>query len=389
MMATGKRDYYEVLGIEKEADAETIKRAYRKLAMQYHPDRNVGDVEAEEKFKEAAEAYEVLSDEEKRQRYDRYGHAGLEGLSGPHFQDAQSVFDLFGDIFGDIFGGRARSGPMPGRTLRMTVEIDLVEALHGAVKSVTVPRAELCSQCGATGAKRGSQPATCRYCGGRGVIVQSQGFFRVQRSCHGCGGTGKIITDPCTACKGQGTVRVSRTIEVKIPPGISTGDRLALRGEGEAGQPGAPRGDLECVIQVREHPFFKREGDHLICQVPITISQAVLGGELEVPTLQGKSIAYLKQGTQHGDVLRLPGKGLPSVRGGRTGDLLVLVQIDIPRHLTRRQEELFRELAVIDQGHVPPQRKSFLEKLRDFFVGDQEAEPEADTSKQSEGSKDG
>lgn len=367
MMASTKRDYYEILGVGRNADEEEIKRAYRRLAMQYHPDRNVGDKEAETKFKEAAEAYEVLRDPEKRHRYDRYGHAGLEGLNVPHFNDAQSVFDIFGDLFGDLFGTRRERGPQPGHDLQVSVELDLVEAARGVRKSVPVVRQELCHDCGGQGNRRGSQLAVCRRCHGNGVVVRVQGFFRVQQTCSGCGGSGTIITDPCTTCRGRGRVEVRRTIEINIPPGVDSGNRIHLRGEGEPGQPGAPRGDLYCLIHVRDHPLFQRDGNNLICQVPITFSQAALGCEIEVPTLDGPVPYTLKSGIQSGEVLRLSGKGMPEVRGGRRGDLLVQIVVETPRHLTPRQQELFRELAELDQKNVSPHRKSFLEKLRDFF----------------------
>jgi molecular chaperone DnaJ len=369
MMAISKRDYYEVLGVQRDADDEEIKRAYRKLAMQYHPDRNVGDAEAEERFKEAAEAYEVLRDRDKRARYDRYGHAGLDGLNMPHFNNAQSVFDLFGDLFGDLLGQRFHHGPRPGRSLRVEVQIDLAEAYRGCKKTLTFTRDEMCGECSGSRARRGSRPATCKRCGGHGVVVQSQGFFRVQQTCRGCGGTGTIVTDPCPTCRGQGRVPARRTIEVKIPAGVDTGMCLSLSGEGEAGEPGAPRGDLECVLRVQEHSLFRREGPHLVCQVPVTFSQAALGAEIDIPTLDGPITHSLNQGTQSGDVVCLHGQGMPSVRGGRSGDLLVQVLVETPRTLTRRQEELFRELAEIDNKNVSPERKSFLDKVREFFAG--------------------
>jgi molecular chaperone DnaJ len=372
MMAGTKRDYYEVLGVSREADAEEVKRAYRKLAMQYHPDRNVGDVEAEVKFKEAAEAYEVLRDTEKRQRYDRYGHAGLEGLNVPHFTDAQSVFDLFGDLFGDIFGQRGRQGPHRGRDRKVEVELGLDEAARGVTRPVAINREELCTECSGTGARRGSRPAVCRRCNGHGVVVQSQGFFRIQQTCRTCGGTGTIITDPCPVCSGQGRVTARRTLDVSIPPGVDNGTAVRLSGEGEAGDPGAPRGDLYCVVHVRDHPLFQRDGTNLICQVPITISQAALGADIEVPTLDGPRTQTLRGGVQSGDVIRIAGHGMPSLRGGRKGDLLVQLVVDIPRHLTKRQEELFRELAELDQKHVSPARKGFLDKLRELFAGQEE-----------------
>jgi molecular chaperone DnaJ len=373
MMATSKKDYYQILGVGRDADPEDIKRAYRKLAMQYHPDRNVGDQESEQRFKEAAEAYEVLRDPEKRQRYDRYGHAGLEGLNVPHFNDAQSVFDIFGDLFGDFFGSGGRGGPRRGRDLKVEMELDLLQAAKGAKRKVTVDREELCTECSATGARRGTRPVPCRRCNGHGVVIQNQGFFRVQQTCRACGGTGQIVTDPCPACSGQGRVTARRTLEVTIPPGVDTGMAVTLSGEGEAGDPGGPRGNLYCVIRVREHHLFRRDGQNLICQVPITFSQAALGADIEVPTLDGPVVQPFKRGLQSGDVLRLPGKGMPAVRGGRSGDLLVQVVVETPKHLTKRHEELFRELAELEQKHVSPQRKGFLDKLREFFAGQEAA----------------
>ena len=369
-----KRDYYEILGVSRDASDEEIKRAYRKLALQYHPDRNVGDKDAEEKFKQAAEAYEVLRDPEKRRVYDRYGHAGLEGVGMPHFTNAQSIFDVFGDIFGDLFGPGRRHGPQPGRDLRVEVEIDLTEAARGVEKTITIHREEICPECSGSGGRRGSPPAVCRRCRGQGAVVIQQGFFRLQQTCPGCGGRRFIITDPCPACHGHGRVAVPRTLPISIPPGVDTGTRVRFSGEGEAGEPGAPRGDLYVEVRVREHPLFQRDGPHLVCQVPISFSQAALGGEIEVPTLEGPITHPLKGGIQSGEVIRLKGRGMPRLHGGRPGDLVVQVIVETPRNLTRRQEELFRELAEIDQRHVSPQRKSFMEKLRDFF----KAEPAPD-----------
>ena len=374
----GKRDYYDVLGVSREADAEEIKKAYRKLALQYHPDRNPGNKEAEEKFKEAAEAYEVLHDEEKRQRYDRYGHAGLNTMGGaPHFTDVRSVFDLFGDIFGDFFGQSGGRGSGRGRDLQVTVEIDLIEAARGTRKSVPLSREENCTECGGDGSKRGTRPTLCRRCQGHGVVLVNQGFFRLQQTCGGCGGRGMIITDPCPKCHGEGRVEARRTLNIEIPAGADNGTRIRYGGEGEAGAPNGPRGDLYCLIRVREHSIFQREGPHLICQVPITFSQAALGGPIEVPTLDGPYTHTLKSGVQSGEVVRISGKGMPSLRGGRKGDLHVQVVVETPRHLTKRQEELLRELAEIDQKHVSPQRKSFLEKLKGLFT----TEPESDAAK--------
>jgi molecular chaperone DnaJ len=370
-MMAAKRDYYDVLGVRRDADEEEIKRAYRRLAMEHHPDRNVGNPEAEEKFKEAAEAYEILRDPSKRQSYDRYGHAGLEGMNVPHFNNAQSVFDLFGDLFGDMFGQRGgRRGPQAGRDLQITIDVELVEAARGITKTITVPREELCGECAGSGARKGTQPSPCKRCQGRGVVIQSQGFFRMQQTCRGCGGSGYVITDPCSGCHGNGRVVARRTLEVAVPPGVDTGTRIRLSGEGEAGDRGAPRGDLYCLLRVRDHPLFQRDGANLICQVPVAFSQAALGGEIDVPTLNGPIKHNLKRGVQSGELIRIAGKGMPNLRGGRSGDLLVAVLIETPRHLTKRQEELFRELAELDQKHVSPERKSFLEKLRHFFAAD-------------------
>ena len=373
----GKRDYYEVLGVAREAGGEEIKRSFRKLAMQYHPDRNVGDKEAEEKFKEAAEAYDVLSDSNKRQRYDRYGHGGLQNNGGPTFHDGASVFDLFGDIIGDIFGGggRSRHGPRGGRDLQVGIEIDLLEAARGVTKPITIPREENCEECGGGGAKPGTKPVVCRRCGGHGVVVGGQGFFRIQQTCNGCGGRGAIITDPCPRCFGHGRVEVKRTLDVGIPPGIDNGNRIRLHGEGEAGAPGGPRGDLYCVVHVREHLMFERDGQNLICRVPITFSQAALGADIEVPTLDGTIQQPLPRGTKTHEVIRIPGKGMPSVRGGRRGDLLVQVIVVTPQKLTKRQEELLRELAELDHKNVSPERRSFLDKVRELFAGETPEKP--------------
>jgi molecular chaperone DnaJ len=372
----GKRDYYEVLGVAKGAGDDEIKRSFRKLAMQYHPDRNVGDKDAEEKFKEAAEAYDVLSDANKRQRYNRYGHAGLESNGGAGFHDSASVFDLFGDIIGDLFGsGRARRGPRGGRDLQVAVEIDLFEAARGVTKTITIPREENCLECGGDGAKPGTKPVVCRRCGGHGVVVGGQGFFRIQQTCNGCGGRGSIISDPCSKCFGHGRVEVKRTLEVGIVPGVDTGNRIRVPGEGEAGAPGGPRGDLYCLVQVRDHSIFERDGQHLICRVPITFSQAALGADIEVPTMEGAIQHPLPRGTKTHEVIRIPDKGMPSVRGGRRGDLLVQVIVETPKKLTKRQEELLRELAELDHKHVSPERKSFLDKVRDLFAGETPEQP--------------
>jgi molecular chaperone DnaJ len=373
----GKRDYYEILGVIKEASDEDIKRAYRKLAMQYHPDRNVGDDEAAARFKEAAEAYDVLSTPDKRQRYDRYGHAGLSGAGMPNFGDAQSIFDLFGDVFGDIFGGGrggGRRGPRRGRHVEVEVALDLVEAYQGLKRNFTIRRDEVCSECSGSGARAGTQPATCRRCNGHGVVFLNQGFFRLQQTCPGCGGQGKIIADPCSKCRGNGLVEMPREVEVSVPAGIGTGDVIRVPGEGESGEPGAARGDLLVHVRVREHSLFQRDGHNLICQVPISISQAALGAEIEIPSLDGALPLKVVKATQSGDVVRVPRKGMPDPRGGRhRGDLLVQLVVEVPRSLTKRQEELLRELAELDRKNVQPQQKSFFEKIKNLFGKGEEA----------------
>ena len=364
-----KRDFYEILGVAKEVGDEELKRAYRVLAMKYHPDRNSGDDEAAHRFKEAAEAYAVLSDPNKRTLYDRYGHAGLNGSGMPNFNNADSIFGAFGDLLSEFFGGNQRGrGPQGGDNLLYEMEIDLIQAARGAKKTITIPRREQCPECSGSGCKRGSRPSPCRQCRGQGVVLMNQGFFRIQQTCRGCGGQGVIITDPCPACHGRGRVKVERTLEVNVPAGAFDGLRLVLRGEGEAGGPGGGRGDLVVETHVREHPLFKREGDHLICQVPVTFSQAALGGDIDIPTLEGAITHSLKAGLQSGEYVRIPGKGMPNLRNGRPGDLVVVVNVETPRHLNKRQEELLRELAEIDKKNVSPQRKSFFEKLRDLFV---------------------
>lgn len=379
MMADTKKDYYEVLGVAREANGEEIRSAYRKLALQYHPDRNAGDSEAEFKFKECAEAYEVLSNAEKRPLYDRYGHAGLAGKS-QGFRDSQSVFDLFGDMFGDLFGQGRRQGPQRGRDGKVEVVLDLVAAARGTTKTVTVHREELCVECSGSGSRRGTRPAQCKRCNGNGVVIQNQGFFRVQQTCRGCNGSGTVVSDPCPSCSGAGRTKAKRVLDVNIPAGVDTGTAIRISGEGEAGDPGAPRGDLYCVLRVRDHSLFQRQDQHLICQVPISFSQAALGGEIEIPTLDGPLMRQLERGTQHGAVIRISGKGMPSLRGGRKGDLLVQVIVETPKHLNKRQEELLRELADLENKNVSPQRKSFMDKLRDFFAG---KDDEVDEAKES------
>jgi len=368
---TGKTDLYEVLGVAKTATDEELKKAYRVLALKHHPDRNPGDEEAAAKFKEASEAYAILSDAEKRAVYDRYGFAGLQG-GLPNFGDAESIFETLGDMFGDFFGGgggrRRQRGPRPGEHVHYRIEIDLLEAAKGCRKTITVPRREVCAECKGSGCKKGTKPAQCRQCNGQGAVFLSQGFFRIQQTCRGCGGSGVVITDPCAGCRGWGRTQVSRTLELNLPPGVFDGFTFALQGEGNAGAAaGAPRGDLICEVQVREHPLLHRDGDHLFCRLPISISQAALGGPVMVPTLDGMIDQELPSGLQTGDIVSIAGKGMPSLRSGRHGDLKVQVIVETPKKLTKRQEELFRELAELDHKHVTPQRKSFFDKVKEFF----------------------
>jgi molecular chaperone DnaJ len=379
-MAT-KRDYYEVLDLKREADADEIKRAYRQHALKNHPDKNPGDPDAERRFKEAAEAYEVLSDQAKRQRYDRYGHAGLEGAGVHDFRNAEDIMSAFSDIFGggmfgDLFGQRRR-GPRAGQDLLMKLEIDLLEAARGATKQVEISRQEVCGECRGSGAKKGTVATTCNYCGGQGQVVQSRGFFQVATTCPSCGGEGVRITDPCTSCRGSGRVPSTAQLKVDIPPGVETGMWLQLRNQGEPGDPGAPRGNLRIQIQVRKHPFFERVQNDLHCQIPISFPQAALGAEIEVPTLDGTDRLHVPRGTQSGDTLKLKGRGMPDINGRGRGDELIEVMVETPKHLSERQEELLRELAEIEHESVSPKRKRFFEKLRDYFT--EEDAPEADT----------
>src|SRR3954465_7414157 len=376
-MATTKRDYYDVLGLKRDASSDEIKKAYRQLALKNHPDKNPGDAEAEKRFKEGAEAYEVLSDQSKRQRYDRYGHAGMEGAGVHDFRSAEDIMSAFGDIFGGgLFGalfGQRRRGPRPGQDLLFKLEIELQEAARGTTKPIDVNRQEYCGECKGSGARKGTVAVTCNYCGGQGQVVQSRGFFQVATTCPACGGEGSRVTDPCQSCRGTGHVNAVAHLKVDVPPGVESGMWLQLRGQGEPGDPGAPRGNLRIQILVRKHPFFERSRNDLVCQVPISFPQAALGAEVEVPTLDGPDRLQVPRGTQSGDVLRLKGRGMPDISGRGRGDELVEVVVETPRHLSPRQEELLRELAQIEHEDVSPRRKSFFEKLRDYFTEDADA----------------
>ncbi|MEN9463937.1 MAG: Chaperone protein DnaJ [Pseudomonadota bacterium] len=367
-----KRDYYEVLGVAKDADAATLKKAYRKLAMKYHPDRNPDDKDAEAKFKEATEAHEVLSDEKKRHTYDQMGHAGVDGSAGG-FGGGSSFSDIFGDAFGDIFAGAGRGGrggPQRGSDLRYTMELTLEEAVRGVEKKIRIPTLVACSTCDGSGAKPGTKPKTCNTCHGAGQIRMQQGFFAVQQTCPSCRGQGVAVEHPCGSCHGRGVKEETKTLSVKIPAGVDTGDRIRLNGEGEAGSMGGPAGDLYVQVHVKEHHIFQREGAHLHCDVPISIVDAVLGGELEVPTLDGRVKLKIPHETQSGKMFRLRGKGVTPVRGGGAGDLICRVQVETPINLTAEQKELlirFQE-SLTGEKHTP-QKKNWFDGVRKFFEG--------------------
>jgi molecular chaperone DnaJ len=369
-----KRDYYEVLGVNRDASEEDIKKAYRRLAMKHHPDRNPDSKDSEEKFKEAKEAYEMLSDPEKRRAYDAYGHAGVNPQMGGAGDAGFGGFaDAFGDIFGDIFGGgRGRSSVYRGADLRYNLEITLEQAARGTETKIRIPAMEECETCKGTGAKPGTQPKTCTTCAGAGAVRMSQGFFSVQQTCPTCHGSGKMISDPCGSCAGAGRVKRHKTLAVKIPSGIDEGDRIRLSGEGEAGMNGGPPGDLYVVIHLKEHAVFQRDGNDLHCEMPVSFTTAALGGEIEIPTLDGQAKVKIPAETQTGQVLRLRGKGIKGVRASHPGDLLCQVVVETPVRLTERQKELLRELEEStgrDSDRHSPRAKSFMDRMRDFFAG--------------------
>lgn len=366
-----KRDYYEILGVAKGVSEADLKKAYRRVAMKYHPDRNPDDKDAEEKFKEASEAYEVLSDENKRAAYDQYGHAGLEGAGGGGGFSGGGFSDIFGDVFGDIFGGGGgrRGGPARGSDLRYTLELSLEDAVKGTSVKIKVPTLVGCKTCDGSGAKSGTKPATCTTCGGHGQVRMQQGFFSVQQTCPTCRGKGKIITDPCKDCQGHGRVEETKTLNVKVPAGVDTGDRIRLAGEGEAGAEGGPAGDLYVQVSVKEHEFFQRDGKNLYCEVPIGLVEACLGGEIEVPTLDGRVKLKIPEETQTGKLFRLRGKGVEPVRGGAAGDLLCRVIVETPVNLTAKQKDLLRQLQEDMTGSSThsPKQSSWFEGMKNFF----------------------
>jgi len=370
-----KRDYYEILGLNRDASDEDIKKSYRKMAMKHHPDRNPDSKDGEEKFKEAKEAYEVLSSAEKRRAYDTYGHAGVNPQMGGMGGDSAGMggfSDAFGDIFGDIFGGgRTRSNVYRGADLRFNLEVTLEQAARGTETKIRIPTMEECEPCHGSGAKPGTQAKTCHTCGGSGAVRMSQGFFSIQQACPTCHGTGKVIPEPCATCHGAGRVKKHKTLSVKIPAGVDEGDRIRLGGEGEAGVNGGPSGDLYVVIHQKEHAVFQREGDSLHCEMPISFTLAALGGEVEIPTLEGQAKVKVPAETQSGQVLRLRGKGIKGVHSSYPGDLLCEVVVETPVRLTDRQKDLLRELDEInrkDGDRHNPRAKSFMDKVRDFFT---------------------
>jgi molecular chaperone DnaJ len=373
-----KRDYYEVLDVSKNASEAEIKKAFKRLAMKCHPDRNPDNKEAEEKFKEAKEAYDVLTDAQKRAAYDQFGHAGVDpsagmGGAGAGFGGA-SFSDIFGDVFGDIFGGGGRTAGgqrvYRGADLRYNLELSLEEAVSGASVNIRVPTHVECDECGGSGAKQGTSPVTCSTCGGHGQVRMQQGFFSLQQTCPRCHGSGNIIETPCGKCHGHGRVEVQKTLSVKVPAGVDNGDRIRLSGEGEAGEHGGPSGDLYVHVIVRQHDIFQRDGNDLFCEVPISVVTASLGGELEIPTLNGRVNLKIPAESQSGKLFRLRGKGVKSVRGSQTGDLLCRVSVETPVNLTKKQKELLKEFeASMNEDNVnhSPRASSWLDGVKKFF----------------------
>ena len=372
-----KADYYEVLSVSKTASDGEIKTAYRKLAMQYHPDRNPGDKAAEEKFKECSEAYGVLSDPQKRAAYDRYGHAGMGGSGGfpggfSGFNgEPQDLGDIFGDIFGEMFsgggGGRRQSRAQRGRDLRYDLSLQFEEAIFGKEQEITIKRSETCSDCNGTGSANGKQPSTCPQCRGAGQVRFQQGIFSMARTCPKCEGTGVLVTDPCHTCKGESRVTREHTLQVKVPAGVEDGTRIRYQGEGEAGKLGGPSGDLYVVLAVKPHKFFEREGDDLHCTIPVSFPQAALGDELEIETLEGMAVVKVPEGTQSGRTFRLKGKGVPHLNSHGKGDMIVEVRVQTPGKLTKQQRDLLKQLADTMQVEITPHAPGFVERMKEIF----------------------
>jgi len=370
-----KRDFYEVLGLAKGTDKKEIKQAFRRMAMKYHPDRNPGDKAAEESFKEVNAAYEILADDQKKAAYDQYGHAGVDPNARGGGQAGAGFGDVFGDMFGDIFGGAGgggggRSSVQRGSDLRYTMELDLEKAVRGTTKEIRIPTQVECKPCDGSGARPGTSSKTCGTCHGQGQVRMQQGFFSVQQTCPTCHGNGKVISDPCNSCHGEGRVQEYKTLSVKIPSGVDTGDRIRLTSEGEAGVNGGPSGDLYVQVSVREHKIFTRDGKNLYCEVPISFTDAALGGDIEVPTLDGRVKLKIPEGAQSGKMFRLRGKGVTQVRGGGQGDLMCRVAVETPVHLNKEQKDLlrkFHDTMEATKGKHSPKKSSWFEGVKSFF----------------------
>ena len=366
-----QKDYYDLLGVARTASPEEIKKAYRKLALKYHPDRNPDDESAADKFKEISQAYDVLSDAEKRRTYDAYGHEGLRGHATRDFSSFEDIFSAFGDVFGDsVFGdffgvSRRSRGPARGTSLRVEMAIDFKESAFGTEKTVEIHRNELCETCKGSGAKPGTSETACEPCGGRGEVMRAHGFFSIRQTCEYCGGRGRVVTSPCTGCKGRGTKRRKREIKITIPGGIENGTRMRLVGQGEPSTSGGPPGDLYCDIYVQPHELFEREGSNIACSVPIPFATAVLGGEVEVPTLERTGMLKIRRGTRDGDVLRMRGQGMQRLNRSGRGDQFVRILIDVPKSVNKRQEELLREYGEIEEKNRS--KKGVFERLKDYF----------------------